>query len=319
MRRRSRSHPARAARPREPHQRRPRRARRGGGVAAAVREESLTICTRGRTHSASASRARSGSSPPRTRLRRCARRAPALRPESSEGGPDLRSLVARYARRRGPFTTAQVRARSWTLSRICASFGARESFVRGELRPGGVEREWCDPDVLRRLRRASRSPRCGARWSPRAGGGARHAAHGPTRGCPAALAGWSRCRGSRFPSRSGSAASRLREAERLDVCALSGPARPALGPVSTAACTFFRSTRAAALGALVAPESPEHDAIRAALAGGALWDLGLEESLPALGRLVGRGDERPAGAAADGGARGLHAVCGASPAPARRR
>ena len=27
--------------------------------------------------------------------------------------------------------------------------------VRGELRPGGTQREWCDPDVLRRLRRAS--------------------------------------------------------------------------------------------------------------------------------------------------------------------
>ena len=27
--------------------------------------------------------------------------------------------------------------------------------VRGELRPGGSEREWCDPAVLRRLRRAS--------------------------------------------------------------------------------------------------------------------------------------------------------------------
>ena len=27
--------------------------------------------------------------------------------------------------------------------------------MRGELRPGGTEREWCDPDVLRRLRRAS--------------------------------------------------------------------------------------------------------------------------------------------------------------------
>src|SRR5205085_2634080 len=30
-----------------------------------------------------------------------------------------------------------------------------EKLVRGELRPGGTEREWCDPDVLRRLRRAS--------------------------------------------------------------------------------------------------------------------------------------------------------------------
>src|SRR5439155_536664 len=27
--------------------------------------------------------------------------------------------------------------------------------VRGDLRPGGTQREWCDPDVLRRLRRAS--------------------------------------------------------------------------------------------------------------------------------------------------------------------
>ena len=27
--------------------------------------------------------------------------------------------------------------------------------VRGELRPGGTTREWCDPEVLRRLRRAS--------------------------------------------------------------------------------------------------------------------------------------------------------------------
>ena len=32
---------------------------------------------------------------------------------------------------------------------------SRWKLVRGELRPGGTEREWCDPDVLRRLRRAS--------------------------------------------------------------------------------------------------------------------------------------------------------------------
>ena len=32
---------------------------------------------------------------------------------------------------------------------------SRDRLVRGELRPGGVEREWCEPDVLRRLRRAS--------------------------------------------------------------------------------------------------------------------------------------------------------------------
>ena len=36
-----------------------------------------------------------------------------------------------------------------------AGLEARDLLVRGELRPGGVEREWCDPDVLRRIRRAS--------------------------------------------------------------------------------------------------------------------------------------------------------------------
>jgi ATP-dependent Lhr-like helicase len=30
-----------------------------------------------------------------------------------------------------------------------------DELVRGELRPGGSEREWCDPDVLRRIRRAT--------------------------------------------------------------------------------------------------------------------------------------------------------------------
>ena len=74
-----------------------------------------------------------------------------------EGGPDsLRSLVARYARGRGPFTTAQ--AREWfgvDVEPHLRELEREEKLVRGELRPGGVEREWCDPDVLRRLRRAS--------------------------------------------------------------------------------------------------------------------------------------------------------------------
>ncbi len=74
-----------------------------------------------------------------------------------EGGPEsLRALVARYARGRGPFTTAQ--AREWfgvDVEQHLRELEREEKLVRGELRPGGVEREWCDPDVLRRLRRAS--------------------------------------------------------------------------------------------------------------------------------------------------------------------
>ncbi len=72
------------------------------------------------------------------------------------GAEPLRSLVLRFARGRGPFTTTQandhfgrdVEAELLALER-------KEQLVRGELRPGGTEREWCDPDVLRRLRRAS--------------------------------------------------------------------------------------------------------------------------------------------------------------------
>jgi ATP-dependent Lhr-like helicase len=74
-----------------------------------------------------------------------------------EGGPDsLRQLVARYARGRGPFTTAQ--ASEWfgrDVEPVLRELEREEKLVRGELRPGGTEREWCDPDVLRRLRRAS--------------------------------------------------------------------------------------------------------------------------------------------------------------------
>jgi ATP-dependent Lhr-like helicase len=73
------------------------------------------------------------------------------------GGPDsLRQLVLRYARGRGPFTTAQANERfGRDVEPILQQLERREELVRGELRPGGSEREWCDPDVLRRLRRAS--------------------------------------------------------------------------------------------------------------------------------------------------------------------
>jgi ATP-dependent Lhr-like helicase len=74
-----------------------------------------------------------------------------------EGGPEsLRQLVQRYARGRGPFTTGQ--ASEWfgvDVEPHLRELERDEKLVRGELRPGGVEREWCEPDVLRRLRRAS--------------------------------------------------------------------------------------------------------------------------------------------------------------------
>ncbi len=74
-----------------------------------------------------------------------------------EGGPEsLRQLVARYARGRGPFTTAAIN--DWfgiDVEQHLRELERADELVRGELRPGGTEREWCDPEVLRRLRRAS--------------------------------------------------------------------------------------------------------------------------------------------------------------------
>jgi ATP-dependent helicase Lhr and Lhr-like helicase len=68
-------------------------------------------------------------------------------------------VVLRFARARGPFTTGDL-ARRYMLDQaeveaLLAALEARDLLVRGELRPGGTEREWCDPDVLRRIRRAT--------------------------------------------------------------------------------------------------------------------------------------------------------------------
>jgi ATP-dependent Lhr-like helicase len=71
--------------------------------------------------------------------------------------PDaLVKLVTRYARTHGPFTGEEFLERY----RVDVSSALRElersgELVRGELRPGAAGREWCDIQVLRRLRRAS--------------------------------------------------------------------------------------------------------------------------------------------------------------------
>jgi ATP-dependent helicase Lhr and Lhr-like helicase len=71
----------------------------------------------------------------------------------------LGSLLARWARSHGPFLTEDPAAR-WQLPRgtvETALEGLMGSglLLRGEFRPGGVEREWCDPEVLRLVRRRS--------------------------------------------------------------------------------------------------------------------------------------------------------------------
>ncbi|GGO91558.1 Lhr family helicase [Wenjunlia tyrosinilytica] len=71
----------------------------------------------------------------------------------------LGDLLARHARTHGPFAAPEAAARfglgtavvTGALQRLAA--GGR--VVQGEFRPGGVGHEWCDSEVLRRLRRRS--------------------------------------------------------------------------------------------------------------------------------------------------------------------
>ncbi len=71
----------------------------------------------------------------------------------------LADLVARHARTHGPFTTTDVATRlglgvavvAHTLQRLAA----QGRVLEGEFRPTGAGSEWCDAEVLRRLRRRS--------------------------------------------------------------------------------------------------------------------------------------------------------------------
>jgi ATP-dependent Lhr-like helicase len=71
----------------------------------------------------------------------------------------LESLVARYARTHAPFVADDVALRfALPVTRVSGALAALEAderVVRGEFRPDGTAREWCDVDVLRQLRRRS--------------------------------------------------------------------------------------------------------------------------------------------------------------------
>jgi ATP-dependent helicase Lhr and Lhr-like helicase len=223
-----------------------------------------------------------------------------------EGGPDsLRQLVLRYAKGRGPFTTEQANERfGRDVSAILVELERDEQLVRGELRPGGTEREWCDPDVLRRLRRASLAAlrkevepveqEALARFLPGWHGVGRRAS----------------LREALVPLQSLSLPVSLWEAEvlprrvpgyrpeHLDALTASGEVVwVGAGPDRVA--LYFRED-AAVLGQVPAaprPEGEEHDKIRAALAGALFFDELLAETqleeavaLPALWDLVWAGE-----------------------------
>ncbi len=71
--------------------------------------------------------------------------------------PDaLRELVARFAATHGPFSAAELHERySLDTASVLRELEREGAVVRGEIRPGGTARDWCDVEVLRRLRRAS--------------------------------------------------------------------------------------------------------------------------------------------------------------------
>lgn len=74
-----------------------------------------------------------------------------------EVGDAVTVLVARWARTHGPFTTAEV-AQRFGLTAAQARLGlekleAEDRLHRGEFRPNGKSEEWCDPEVLRQIKR----------------------------------------------------------------------------------------------------------------------------------------------------------------------
>ena len=99
--------------------------------------------------------------------RRARRRAPGGLPDAFLGGRAGCAARARCAATRaahGPFTTEQPRARCGVGPRSSSALreleragdaGARRAASRLAPRRGAGEREWCDVEVLRRLRRAS--------------------------------------------------------------------------------------------------------------------------------------------------------------------
>ena len=223
-----------------------------------------------------------------------------------EGGEDpLGWILRRFARGRGPFTTEEAASRFGLEPGRIEEALARLDLVRGELRPGGSEREWCDPDVLRRLRRASLArlrkevepvePAALGRFLPRWQGVDRRAtlreALVPLQGLSLPVALWeSDVLPRRVPGYQPAWLDQLTASGEV-VWVGAGLERVAL---------YFRED-APVLGrpgALPPSEDEAADAIRAALAGGALFWFDLlnatglegEVALPALWDLVWAGE-----------------------------
>jgi len=71
----------------------------------------------------------------------------------------LTEIIRRYARTHGPFTTADIATRYHLLTpaveAVLTTLNSQGKLLEGEFRPNGHHREWCDPEVLRQIRRKS--------------------------------------------------------------------------------------------------------------------------------------------------------------------
>ena len=224
--------------------------------------------------------------------------------------PDaLRELIARYARTHGPFGGEELSARYGVdAGAVLRELERDGALVRGELRPGGSERDWCDVEVLRRLRRASLAAlrkeiepaeeRRLAAFLPSWQGVDRHSRAGagvdrlrevlvPLQGLALPVEVWER---DVLPRRTGAYSQTWLDT----LCASGEVVWVGGGPLgrSGRVALYFREdaaaigpppTGASARAAAAAPSSPEHELLRARLAQGPCFfsDLLAELDAPA--------------------------------------
>jgi ATP-dependent Lhr-like helicase len=71
----------------------------------------------------------------------------------------LTEIIRRYARTHGPFTSADFAARYQlqvpAVESVLRALNSQGKLLEGEFRPNGHHHEWCDPEVLRQIRRKS--------------------------------------------------------------------------------------------------------------------------------------------------------------------